>query len=491
MNYQSTRGDKNKVSSAQAIIKGLADDRGLFVPEKLEDITIDVEKMIGLDYKEVAKTVLSKFFTDFTEEELTACVNGAYDEKFDAKEITPIKKSGGAYFLELFHGSTAAFKDMALSILPYLLKTAMDKVGENNKIVILTATSGDTGKAALAGFADVEGTEIFVFYPKNGVSAVQERQMCVQIGKNVHVYGIRGNFDDAQAGVKDVFNDEEFAEELAEKNIKLSSANSINIGRLIPQVAYYVNAYLKLRESGELKRKEKINVCVPTGNFGNILAAYYAMQIGVPIETLICASNENNVLTEFIDTGIYDSRRDFILTSSPSMDILVSSNLERLLYHLSEGSTKQVSSLMRSLDAEGYYEVSGRVKEGLAAFYGGYSDMDTTHRCLAKLYEEEGYLIDTHTAVGYSVYLDYVKETKDETKTIIASTASGYKFAGSVAKSLGIAEEKDEFEYIKRINELSGVPIPAGLKGLEEMKILHDVVIDKDAIKETIEEELT
>ena len=490
MYYKSTRGDAAEITSAEAIIKGLSDDRGLFVPENLTEIELDIEKMVGLDYKAVATKVLSKFLTDFTEEELAYCVDGAYDDKFESKEIAPIKKTKQAYFLELFHGKTAAFKDMALSILPYLLKTAVEKTGEKKKIVILTATSGDTGKAALAGFADVEGTEIFVFYPKRGVSAVQERQMITQIGDNVHVYGIDGNFDDAQTGVKNIFNDEGFAKELSEKNIRLSSANSINIGRLVPQVAYYVNSYLKLRESGELGKNEGINVCVPTGNFGNILAAYYAKEMGVPIRKFICASNENKVLTDFINSGVYDAKRDFILTSSPSMDILISSNLERLLYHLAEGNSRQVASLMRSLDSEGFYEVSGRVKEGLSAFHGGCADMQTSHACLAKLYEEEGYLIDTHTAVGYSVYLDYVEKTGDYTKTIIASTASPYKFAGNVAKTLGLAEEPDEFAYIKEIFEMSKVPVPNGLKDLDKQPVLHDCVISKDAIKETIAGEL-
>ena len=490
MYYISTRGDQAKVRSVEAIIKGLAEDRGLFVPVDLSEIELDLESMIGLDYKAVAKIVLAKFLTDFTDDEIAYCVDSAYDDKFDSKEITPIIKTKEAYFLELYHGKTAAFKDMALSILPHLLMTSIKKTGEKKKVVILTATSGDTGKAALAGFADVEGTEIFVFYPKSGVSAVQERQMVTQAGDNVHVYGITGNFDDAQTGVKDVFNDRAFEELLSEKNLRLSSANSINIGRLVPQVAYYVNAYLKLREDGELEKDEKINICVPTGNFGNILAAYYAREMGVPVNKFICASNENKVLTDFINTGEYDAKRDFILTTSPSMDILISSNLERLIYHLAEGNSRQVASLMRSLDGDGFYEVTGRVKEGLLDFFGGYADMPTAHYCLAKLFEEENYLIDTHTAVGYSVYLDYVAKTNDKTKTLIASTASAYKFAGSVASSLGLSAGDDEFDCIKEINEVSKVPIPEGLMDLDKKEVLHGLVIEKEEIKSTIESDL-
>jgi len=383
MRYVSTRGDLEKVTSSAAIIRGLAPDRGLYVPESIPALPCRLSEFTDMPYGALAEKILSVFLTDFTGRELNSCTKNAYDEKFDTAEIAPVVKTDKAYFLELWHGSTAAFKDMALSILPWLLKTALEKEGEDKKIAVLTATSGDTGKAALAGFADVSGTEIIVFYPKDGVSVVQERQMITQCGVNVHVYGIRGNFDEAQTGVKNVFNDFSFADELAGKGIRLSSANSINIGRLVPQVAYYVNAYAKLLGSGEIADGEKINICVPTGNFGNILAAWYAKQMGLPVARLICASNENKILTDFINTGIYDRRREFILTSSPSMDILVSSNLERLLWHLSGCDSERTASLMTSLDKDGFYDAGAETKEALVEFRaaGGKADVEgiSTH----------------------------------------------------------------------------------------------------------------
>lgn len=506
MKYISTRGGDIPVSGAAAIIRGLASDRGLYVPAELPrldagaafgaesggaagGIAADATErpVFGAGYRAVARAVLGAFLPDYSEEEIRVCVDGAYDEKFDTPEIAPLVKTDKAYFLELWHGGTAAFKDMALSILPYLLKTAMRKEGEDKKVVILTATSGDTGKAALAGFADVPGTEIFVFYPKDGVSAVQERQMVTQTGANVHVYGIRGNFDDAQKGVKNVFNDAVFGEALAGRGLRLSSANSINIGRLVPQVAYYVYAYGKLLSDGEIQNGEAVNICVPTGNFGNILAAYYAKQIGVPIARLLCASNENKVLTDFLDTGVYDARREFILTSSPSMDILISSNLERLLWHLSGGDSEQIAYLMAGLERDGHYETGAGIKAGLRDFQGGFADMKKAHQSLARLCREEHYLIDTHTAVGYSVYLDDLAKTGDRTKTIIVSTASPYKFAGSVAASLGLPGEADEFAYMERIRAYTGAPIPAGLRGLEKKPALHTGVIGKDAIQSTVD----
>ena len=491
MRYISTRGDKEKLTSAAAVIKGLAPDRGLFVPELIPAMPCKLSDLAGTSYNEIAKKILGTYFTDFSEEELAACAKRAYDEKFDVPSIAPVTKTEKAYFLELWHGSTAAFKDMALSILPWLLTAAVKKEKEDKKIAILTATSGDTGKAALAGFADVPGTEIVVFYPKDGVSAIQERQMLTQEGGNVHVYGIRGNFDEAQTGVKEVFGDASFDKELEGRGIRLSSANSINIGRLVPQVAYYVYAYVKLLADGEISDGEKINICVPTGNFGNILASWYAKQMGLPVAQIVCASNENNILTDFINTGVYDTRRKFVLTSSPSMDILVSSNLERLLWHLSGGDSEMVRVLMNALAEYGVYETSENVNASLREdFYGGFTDMATSHAALAALWNEEKYLIDTHTAVAYSVYLDYRAKTGDETKTLIASTASPYKFAGSVAGAIGIAKGEDEFETLENLETATGMSVPLCLRALGEKPVLHDAVIEKTDIKAAVEKAL-
>lgn len=481
--YISTRGSKDKKNAAQAVIQGLSQDKGLFVPDQIPQLPFALNEMVGKSYQDIAFAVIKSFFTDYTDEEIRYCVDNAYDYKFEASDIVPIVKGGGAYFLELYHGRTAAFKDMALSILPYLLTTAMKKEKEDNKIVILTATSGDTGKAALEGFADVPNTEIIVFYPNEGVSEVQKRQMATQEGNNTHVFAIRGNFDDAQTGVKQIFNDAELAKELAQVGYKLSSANSINIGRLVPQVAYYVYAYAKLLEKGVIKVGDNMNVVVPTGNFGNILAAYYAKQMGIPVGKLICASNENKVLTDFINTGIYDIQREFYLTNSPSMDILISSNLERLLYHLSGCNGEEISSLMESLDSKKLYQVSEKIKAGLADFCGGFANIEETNSTIGKMYAENDYLMDTHTAVAYKVYEDYKRESGDETPTVIASTASAYKFADSVAASIGLPEEKDGFAYIDALNHKTGVKVPAGLKGLETKKILHKEVLDKNELK--------
>ena len=382
--YKSTRGSSAEKTAAQAVIQGLAEDRGLYVPDSIPALPFQPSEMIGRPYKDIARAVISAFFTDYTGEEMQACVDGAYDEKFEAEDIVPVTSAGGAYFLELYHGKTAAFKDMALSILPYLLTTAMKKEKEDKKIAILTATSGDTGKAALEGFADVEGTEIIVFFPSDGVSEVQKRQMTTQEGKNTHVFAIHGNFDDAQTGVKKIFNDDEFSAMLKENGIKLSSANSINIGRLVPQVAYYVYAYIRLLEQGAVKEGEKINIVVPTGNFGNILAAYYAKNLGIPVNRFICASNKNKVLTDFINTGVYDTNREFYCTNSPSMDILISSNLERLLYHLSGGDGAAISKLMEDLENEKRYQVSGAVKEKMSDFFGGFADEEETKKLSQK-----------------------------------------------------------------------------------------------------------
>ena len=486
--FKSTRGSKQELTGAQAIIQGLSEDKGPYVPTEIPAIPFNIEDMMGKTYQEIALAVIGAFFDDYTEEEMQYCINGAYDEKFEAADIAPIVRAGGAYFLELYHGRTAAFKDMALSILPYLLTTAIKKENEDKKICILTATSGDTGKAALEGFADVPGTEIIVFFPNQGVSQVQERQMITQEGANTHVFAINGNFDDAQTGVKKIFNDNAFAEKLAASGCKLSSANSINIGRLVPQVAYYVYSYIKLVESGAIKNGEKMNIVVPTGNFGNILAGYYAKQMGIPVGKFICASNENKVLTDFINTGIYDIKRDFYLTNSPSMDILISSNLERLLYHLSGGNGEEIKALMAQLDTEKVYKVSDKIKAGLADFYGGYADVAQTNETISQMYAEHGYLMDTHTAVAYKVYEDYRKETGDTTPTVIASTASAYKFAESVAKSIGLGEEENGFRYVEALAAKTGVRVPKGLKDLDKKEVRHTGVINIEEMMNVVEE---
>ncbi len=497
MRYESTRGSKNYQTSTKAIIRGIAEDKGLYVPNEIPALSLSVDQMKGMTYQQIAKEVLHTYFDEYTDEEMLYCINGAYDSKFEAEEVAPIVKAGGAYFLELYHGKTAAFKDMALSILPYLMTTACKKEGETDKICILTATSGDTGKAALEGFAGVEGTEIIVFYPENGVSQVQERQMVSQAEANTHVFAIKGNFDDAQTGVKKIFADDAMREELAAKGIKLSSANSINIGRLVPQVAYYVYSYVKLVEEGALKNGDPMNVVVPTGNFGNILAAYLAGKMGIPVGKLICASNENKVLTDFIATGVYDARRDFHLTNSPSMDILISSNLERLIYLLAERDGEAVSQWMRALDTEKVYEVSDVVKKGLEDFYGGFCTEEETLETIEKLWKEEKYLTDTHTAVAYKVYEDYVAETGDKAPTVIASTASAYKFAESVAKAIGLDENKVKvlaksgetvtgFDYVKALALETEVKVPSGLKDLELKPIVHSNVCTKEAMAEVV-----
>ncbi len=494
MRYISTRSDrfvaeKEGLTGAQAIIQGIAPDKGLYVPMEIPALPFQPGDMVGKSYQEIAYKIIGAFFDDYTEEELKACIDGAYDEKFEEKEIVPITEAGGAYFLELYHGKTAAFKDMALSILPYLLTTATKKEHEDKKICILTATSGDTGKAALAGFADVPGTEIIVFFPNQGVSEVQERQMITQEGENTHVFAIEGNFDDAQTGVKKIFGDAAFGEKLAGMGCKLSSANSINIGRLVPQVAYYVYGYVKLIERGVIKDGDPINIDVPTGNFGNILAAYYAKCMGIPVARFICASNQNRILTDFFESGKYDMNREFYLTNSPSMDILISSNLERLLYHLSGNDGEEIRKLMEDLQSEKRcYEVSDRIREGMGIFCGGSADVAATNETIGRMYREHGYLIDTHTAVAYKVYSDYRQTTGDETPTLIASTASAYKFAESVAKSIGLPEEPNGFRYIDAVARETGVRVPKGLQGLDTKEVRHKGVIEIPQMMDTVEE---
>ena len=485
MKFRSTRGYEREMTGAEAVIQGIAPDRGLFVPTEIPEMPFDIAEMQGKSYQEVAKAIIGLFFDDYTEEEMQCCIDGAYDGKFEAEEIVPVVKAGDAWFLELYHGKTAAFKDMALSILPYLLTTAMKKQQEDKKICILTATSGDTGKAALEGFADVEGTEIIVFFPNHGVSQIQQKQMTSQEGSNVHVFAIEGNFDDAQTGVKNIFQDESVHEALLKEGVKLSSANSINIGRLVPQITYYVYSYIKLLEQGALKCGDPVNVVVPTGNFGNILAAYYAKRMGLPVKKLICASNRNNVLTDFLRTGVYDTNRAFYQTNSPSMDILVSSNLERLLYHLSGEDAGEIRRLMADLDEKGRYEVPDSIRAGLSAFSAGFADVEETDQTIGAMYRENHYLFDTHTAVAYKVYEDYRRSTGDETPTLIASTASAYKFASSVAESLGVPET-DGFRAIDAVHEYTGVPVPRAMSGLEEKPVLHDQVIDRTEMKEAV-----
>lgn len=482
--YRSSRGGQENVSASEAIIKGLAEDGGLFVPSHFPKLEKSLEECANLEYKELAYEVMKLFLSDFTEEELKLCIERAYDEKFDTEEIAPLAEVDKAYYLELFHGATIAFKDMALSILPHLMTTAAKKNNVEQEIVILTATSGDTGKAALAGFAGVEGTRIVVFYPKNGVSAIQEKQMVTQKGSNVKVIGITGNFDDAQTGVKNIFGDREMEEELAKAGFCFSSANSINIGRLVPQVVYYVYAYAKLVKEGRIKAGDPINVTVPTGNFGNILAGYYAKQIGVPIQKLICASNENKVLFDFFESGCYDRNREFILTSSPSMDILISSNLERLIYLIAGSDADKNRELMQELATTGKYTITDEMKNRLKDFNGGYANEAEVAATIRRIYEKTGYVIDTHTAVASTVYEKYREASKDETPTVIVSTASPFKFTRSVMEAIvGAIDDKSDFELIDKLSEIANVKIPKAIEEIRSAEVLHDTVCDKEDMK--------
>lgn len=482
--YRSTRGGGAAVKASEAILKGLADDGGLFVPEYIPAMDKNLAELSQMTYQEVAYEVMKLFFTDFTEEELKNCINKAYDNKFDTEVIAPLVEAGGAYYLELFHGATIAFKDMALSILPHLLTTSAKKNHIQNEIVILTATSGDTGKAALAGFAEVEGTRIIVFYPKNGVSPIQEKQMVTQKGDNTFVVGIHGNFDDAQTGVKQIFGDKALAAEMAEKGFQFSSANSINIGRLVPQVVYYVYAYVKLLAEGRIAEGEAINVVVPTGNFGNILAAFFAKNMGLPIAKLICASNDNKVLYDFFSTGVYDRNREFILTTSPSMDILISSNLERLIYRIAGNDAEKNAALMSQLSADGKYEITDDMKVQLADFYGNYANETETAETIKMLYEDCGYVIDTHTAVAANVYQKYVDETGDMTKTVIASTASPYKFTRSVMNAIDTKyDAMTDFELVDELSKIANVVVPNAIEEIRNAQIRHNTVCEVDEMK--------
>lgn len=486
--YRSTRSNEESVTASQAILKGLADDGGLFVPTVIPKLDTPLQELADMNYQEVAYEVMKRFLTDFTEEELKNCINRAYDSKFDTEEIAPLVEKDGVYYLELFHGATIAFKDMALSILPHLLTTSAKKNQITNEIVILTATSGDTGKAALAGFADVEGTSIIVFYPKNGVSAIQERQMVTQKGANTKVVGITGNFDDAQSGVKAMFNNKELAKVMDSKGYQFSSANSINIGRLVPQVVYYVYAYTRLLGRGAIQKGEAVNFVVPTGNFGNILAAFYAKNMGIPVGKLICASNENKVLYDFFETGVYDKNREFILTTSPSMDILISSNLERLIYKIAGEDAEATKKMMDALASKGKYSITDEMKNQMKDFVGGWASEEKCAAEIRRVYEKTGYVMDTHTSVASAVYHDYKESTEDSTKTVIASTASPYKFATSVMTA--IDEEfqgMDDFALIDELSSTSGTKIPNAVEEIRSAPVLHDIVCETEDMQKTVE----
>ncbi len=491
MFYNSTRNSNVKVNSAEAITQGISVEGGLFVPESIPVLSLDEIKAVGdMKYADRAAYVFSKYLTDFTEAEIHYCTDNAYSTKnFETESIAEIAHLfEGTYMLELWHGPTCAFKDMALQILPYFLTTSAKKINLDKKIVILVATSGDTGKAALEGFKDVEGTSILVFYPEDGVSPMQKRQMKTQEGGNVGVCAIKGNFDDCQNGVKAIFTDDEVKNQLENAGLMFSSANSINWGRLVPQVVYYISSYAELVKSGEIELGEKINIVVPTGNFGNILAAYYAKHMGIPVNKLICASNVNNVLTDFINTGIYDRNRQFYATVSPSMDILISSNLERLLYLMTDRNDEVIRDWFGKLASEGRYEVTDEVKAKLAdEFWAGCCNDDETKETINAVYGKYSYTCDTHTAVAVKVYEDYKKATGDTTKTVIASTASPYKFSAAVLEALeGAESDIDEYAKVDRIAELSKLPVPAALADLKNKPLRFNDVIEKSDQKQYV-----
>ena len=485
--YKSTRSDASPVTASQAILQGLSPEGGLYVPTEIPSLTASYEDMAKMSYQDLAYEVMSKFLSDYTEEELRSCIEHAYDEKFDNKAIAPLVRKDGAYYLELFHGATIAFKDMALSILPHLMTTAAKKNHNENEIVILTATSGDTGKAAMAGFADVPGTRIIVFYPKDGVSNIQEKQMVTQRGENTAVVAIRGNFDDAQNRVKAMFSDPALKEELAGIHCQFSSANSINIGRLVPQIVYYVYAYVTLVREGEIKAGDLINITVPTGNFGNILAAYYAKCMGLPVKTLICASNENKVLYDFFKDGTYDRKRDFILTTSPSMDILISSNLERLIYKLCGNDAAKNAAFMKSLTETGVYEITPEMKEGLKDFVGGFATEEENFAGIKAVYDKTGYVMDTHTGIANAVYRRYRQETGDTTPTVIASTASPFKFARAVVGAIAPeVTETEDFALIDILSQKAGVKEPYAVTDIRTAPVRHNTVVDKDGMQDAV-----
>lgn len=491
MFYTSTRNKNIKVTASQAIAQGISEEGGLFVPCELPKFDIEkISSMVSMPYTERAKTVLREFLTDFTEEELNYCVEGAYEaSKFSSSKIAPtVNVNGNENILELWHGPTCAFKDMALQLLPYLMTVSAKKTADGKTIVILVATSGDTGKAALEGFKNVDNTKILVFYPVDGVSPMQKLQMTTQEGDNVAVCAINGNFDDAQSAVKSIFTNDEIKAELAKKNMMFSSANSINWGRLVPQIVYYFSTYADMLEMNKIEAGEEINVVVPTGNFGNILAAYYAKQMGLPIKTLVCASNSNNVLTDFLKSGEYNKNRQFFTTTSPSMDILISSNLERLLYHMSGEDDKLVADLMKGLSTDGKYEVSQElIKNIQSIFDADFCDENEVASTIKQQFEDYNYLCDTHTAVAVKVYEKYVAETGDDIPTVIDSTASPYKFSKSVLVDiLGTTPDLDEFEMVEELNRVSKVDVPTPLKALKDKEVRFTNVCDKENMSEMV-----
>lgn len=482
MHYIGTRDESISATASQAILKGICSDGGLFVPNEIPKIDKPLQELVEMDYQGLAYEILKLYLNDFTEEELKYCIANAYDTKFDTKKIVPLVKKADALFLELFHGKTLAFKDMALSILPYFMKIAAKKNGIEKEIVILTATSGDTGKAALEGFADVEGTKIIVFFPEDGVSPVQKLQMTTQEGKNTCVVGIKGNFDDAQSAVKSIFTDKDLAKKLEEKGYLFSSANSINIGRLVPQIVYYFYAYAQAVQQGEIGIGDKLNFTVPTGNFGDILAGYYAKCMGLPVNHFVCASNDNKVLYDFFETGVYNKNRPFYVTVSPSMDILISSNLERFLCQMAgQQKTKQ---WMQALQTKGSYDTE-KIKN--AEISGEYATEKETFDAIKKVYDQTGYVIDTHTAVAYASYEKYKNKTGDTTAMVIVSTASPYKFTKDVMIALDKKNEKeDAFALMKELEKISGVSIPESIRGIETRKVLHNTICEKDNIKDFV-----
>jgi threonine synthase len=485
--YESTRDNNLKINSSQAVLKGLSDDGGLFFPKDFKNIKINIKHIEDLNYKELAVEIFTKFFSDYTKEEILYSVENAYGNKFDTEEIVPLKNEGNYNFLELFHGRTLAFKDVALSILPYFMKAAKDKNKIKNEILILTATSGDTGKAALEGFKDIEGISISVFYPEGGVSKVQELQMKTQEGNNTHVLAVEGNFDDAQTAVKNIFNNKNVKDKLLDDNIILSSANSINVGRLIPQIVYYFYSYNSLLKNKKIKSGEKINFVVPTGNFGNILAGYMAKEMGLPVNKLICASNENNVLTDFINTGTYDINREFIKTISPSMDILISSNLERLIYMLSGGDDNYIKKIIAELDEKGKYKIDSKILDKIQdSFWSSFSTQDEILNKIKKVYREYNYIIDPHTAVAVDVYDKYKHETGDKSVSIILSTASPFKFIESIYDALDIEKTKEGKELIMEFSEEFNIPIPKSLEEILNKPFIHNKTIKINDVKNEI-----
>ena len=495
LKYVSTRSKIKPISSAEAILQGLAEDGGLFVPEKIPKVSLgEIIALTDKTYEQRAAWLLGKFLTDYTPDELGECTELAYNW-FDVPRRVPVmiliqdpnNPVAPVGSMELWHGPTSAFKDVALQMLPHLMRLALKKVGETKTILILVATSGDTGKAALAGFADVPQTKVMVFYPEGGVSQVQRLQMVTQVGANVNVTAVRGNFDDAQAGVKKIFGDKVIGYELDKLGVKLSSANSINWGRLVPQIAYYFSGYVEMVKANQIKFGEKIHISVPTGNFGNILAAYYALKMGLPVDKLICASNVNNVLTEFFVFGTYNRNRDFFKTITPSMDILISSNLERLLYHESGGDCKQVRQYMRNLSEHGKYKIDRKLKEKLdKIFIAEYVNEEDTKIFIKRIYDAFKYLIDTHTAVSMAALSKYRGRTEDFTPVLNASTASPYKFTGAVLEALGQAADADGLAQLQSLNTLTGVRIPRNLADLSSAKVLHEDVCDPDEMAQRV-----